>query len=300
MDTNTMQYTTETIAPDQIKIDTNLSRAFPHPAGTIKEMAESLVTAGQAQPIIVEPDPKEDGMYRIIAGTRRVQGAEYANSQGLTNGTPLMLTANVYRGLTDQDRVRLATSSNTGSPMSPIDKAHSYKAMRDQGLTLEEVGSVMGAKKSYVSVVLRALDLPKKVQKHIHDGKGSVDAAVMILAVEDEEDRKKQFEEFVTDGISQTEAKARRASKAAKDAEEGGRVKRKQRTLKQVLQALRDLAFVVGSDEEGADKKTLPRTKVNVVADILLDYSVSKFGENKLADKLAEVIPGNYKEKEKD
>lgn len=118
----------------------------------IDELAASLKEVGQLEPLIVTP--YTDGRYLIIAGHRRYQAAPVA---GLSK-----LEVIVRADVSDEQRaIRGITSNLQREDTPPIERAQHLKALIESfGFTQEELASKLGKDKTWISAMLRILELP--------------------------------------------------------------------------------------------------------------------------------------------
>lgn len=130
----------------------------------LEELAESLRARGVVQPLIVRPDPKEEGAYQIVAGERRYRAARMA---GLTE------VPAVVRDYGEQDVMEIAIVENVQrADLDAIEEGRAYKALIERfGHTQEQVASALGKSRSHVANQMRLLQLPPEVQDHLAAGR---------------------------------------------------------------------------------------------------------------------------------
>jgi ParB family transcriptional regulator, chromosome partitioning protein len=140
-------------------------------------LADSIKELGVLQPILVRE--KGDGNYELIAGERRWRAAQLA---GLTS-IPV-----IVRDADDSGSLEQAIVENLHrKDLNAIDEASAYRQMIDDfGMTHEQVGQRTGKSRTAVSNLLRLLQLPPKVQKHLIDEKLSEGHARALLGTDDE------------------------------------------------------------------------------------------------------------------
>jgi ParB family transcriptional regulator, chromosome partitioning protein len=179
----------------------------------IEELAESVRAQGLVQPVVVRPDPA--GGYELIAGERRWRAARVA---GLATVPALV------RETDDRESLLLALVENVArEDLSPVDEARAYAVLMDEfGLTLGEVGEHVGRSKPTVSNRLRLLELPDDVLGLLERGQLSEGHARAVLAVPDNEERRRLARRIVRGGMS-----VRAAERAARWA--GARTKPRRR-----------------------------------------------------------------------
>ena len=159
----------------------------------IEELAESVRVQGLVQPVVVRPSA--EGGYELIAGERRWRAARVA---GLATVPALV------RETDDRDSLLLALVENVArEDLSPVDEARAYAAlMAEFGLSLGEVAEHVGRSKPTVSNRLRLLELPDDVLGLVERGQLSEGHARAVLAVPDNEERRRLVRRIVRQGLS--------------------------------------------------------------------------------------------------
>ncbi|HWM14467.1 MAG TPA: ParB/RepB/Spo0J family partition protein [Gaiellaceae bacterium] len=159
----------------------------------IEELAESVRVQGLVQPVVVRPS--SEGGYELIAGERRWRAARVA---GLATVPALV------RETDDRDSLLLALVENVArEDLSPVDEARAYAALMDEfGLSLGEVAEHVGRSKPTVSNRLRLLELPDDVLGLVERGQLTEGHARAVLAVPDNEDRRRLVRRIVRQGLS--------------------------------------------------------------------------------------------------
>jgi ParB family transcriptional regulator, chromosome partitioning protein len=179
----------------------------------IDELAESIRAQGLVQPVVVRTAP--DGGYELIAGERRWRAARVA---GLATVPALI------RETDDRDSLLLALVENVArEDLSPVDEARAYAVLMDEfALGLGEVAEQVGRSKPTVSNRIRLLELPDDVLGLLERGQLSEGHARAVLAVPDNEERRRLARRIVRQGMS-----VRAAERAARWA--GARTKPRRR-----------------------------------------------------------------------
>ena len=187
-------------------------RRFDHeaPAG----LAESIRTQGVVQPVLVRP--RAGGGWELIAGERRWRAARQA---GVTT------VPAVVRQADDRDSLLLALVENVArEQLSPVEEARAYAALLDEfALSLGDVSERVGRSKPTVSNRLRLLELPDDVLGMVERGELTEGHARAVLAVPDQEGRRRLACQIVRRGLT-----VRAAERAARWA--GARQKPRART----------------------------------------------------------------------
>jgi len=156
-------------------------------------LAESIRHQGMLQPVVVRPRPA--GGYELIAGERRWRAAKEAGVEAV----PALV-----READDRDSLLLALVENVArEQLSAVEEARAYAVLLDEfGLSLGEVAERVGRAKSSVSNRLRLLELPDEVLWMLVRGELTEGHARAVLAVPDDDGRKKLAKRIVRTGMS--------------------------------------------------------------------------------------------------
>jgi ParB family chromosome partitioning protein len=171
-------------------------------------LADSIRAQGVLQPVVVRP--REGGGYELIAGERRWRAAREA---GLASVPALVRDAD------DRDTLLLALVENVArEDLSPLEEARAYAVLIDEfALSLGEVAERVGRSKPAVSNRLRLLELPHEVMGMLERGLLTEGHARAVLAVPDDDGRRRLAQTIVREGLSVRAAeKAARFSGAAR------------------------------------------------------------------------------------
>ena len=177
-------------------------------------LADSVRAQGVIQPVVVRR--RVEGGWELIAGERRWRAAREAG---------LATLPAVVREADDRDSLLLALVENVArEDLSPIEEARAYALLIDEfGLSLGEVSERVGHSKPAVSNRMRLLDLPDDVLGMVERGELSEGHARAVLAVPDQEGRRRLAREIVKTGMSvrAAEGKARWAGARQKPRKKG-------------------------------------------------------------------------------
>ncbi|HSX22507.1 MAG TPA: ParB/RepB/Spo0J family partition protein [Gaiellaceae bacterium] len=163
-------------------------------------LAESIRTQGVIQPLLVRP--RDAGGWEIVAGERRWRAAREAGRTTVPA---------VVREADDRDTLLLGLIENVArEQLTPVEEARAYAVLIDEfSLSLGEVAERVGRSKPSVSNRIRLLDLPDDVLGMVERGQLSEGHARAVLAVPDNEGRRKLAREIVQKGLSVRAAEQR-------------------------------------------------------------------------------------------
>ncbi len=180
-------------------------------------LADSIKREGIVQPVLVRP--RAAGGFELIAGERRWRAAQAA-------GAPTLPA--LVRETDDRDTLLLGLVENVArEQLTPVEEARAYAVLLDEfGLSLGEIAERVGHSKPAVSNRIRLLELPEDVLGMVERGELTEGHARAVLAVPDNDGRRRLAREIVTKGLT-----VRAAERAARWA--GARTKpRKTATTK--------------------------------------------------------------------
>jgi ParB family chromosome partitioning protein len=176
----------------------------------LEELTASIRDKGVLQPILVRPQPGEDGVWQIIAGERRWRAAQAAR---LTQ-VPI-----VVREMDDREVLEVAIIENVQrADLNPVEEAQAYGLLMERfGRTQDALAGVVGKSRSHVANTLRLLQLPADVLEHVSEGRLSAGHARALITARDPS---ALAEAVLKDGLNvrQAEALARRSAEGPKTA----------------------------------------------------------------------------------
>jgi len=177
----------------------------------VSGLAESIKAQGLIQPVVVRP--RLEGGYELIAGERRWRAAREAGLETLPA---------VIREADDRDTLLLGLVENVArEDLSPVEEARAYALLLDEfRLSLADVAERVGKAKPTVSNRLRLLELPPDVLELVDRNELGEGHARAVLAVPDNDGRRRLAKQIVRDGMS-----VRAAERAARSA--GARTKQR-------------------------------------------------------------------------
>jgi ParB family chromosome partitioning protein len=177
-------------------------------------LAGSIRAQGVLQPVVVRSRPA--GGYELIAGERRWRAAREAGVATIPA---------VVREADDRDSVLLALVENVArEQLSPVEEARAYAVLIDEfELSLGDLAERVGRSKPAVSNRVRLLELPEDVLAMVGRNELTEGHARAVLAVPDNDGRRKLARRIVREGLS-----VRAAERAARWA--GARTKERKAT----------------------------------------------------------------------
>jgi ParB family transcriptional regulator, chromosome partitioning protein len=171
-----------------------------HDAEAAHGLADSVRVQGVIQPVVVRP--RLAGGFELIAGERRWRAAREA-------GLPTVPA--IVRDADDRDSLLLALVENVAREnLSPVEEARACALLMDEfGLSLGDVSERVGRSKPSVSNRMRLLDLPDDVLAMVEREELSEGHARAVLAVPDQDGRRRLAREIVKTGMSVRAAEQR-------------------------------------------------------------------------------------------
>jgi ParB family transcriptional regulator, chromosome partitioning protein len=171
-----------------------------HDSEAARGLADSVRVEGVIQPIVVRP--RLAGGFELIAGERRWRAAREAG---------LATVPAIVRDADDRDSLLLALVENVAREnLSPVDEARACALLIDEfDLSLGDVSERVGRSKPSVSNRMRLLDLPDDVLAMVEREELSEGHARAVLAVPDQEGRRRLAREIVKTGMSVRAAEQR-------------------------------------------------------------------------------------------
>jgi ParB family transcriptional regulator, chromosome partitioning protein len=156
-------------------------------------LAESIKSQGIIQPIVLRP--RAAGGYELVAGERRWRAAREAN---------LQILPALVRDAADRDALLLGLVENVArEALTPIEEARAFAVLVDEfELSLGEIAERVGASKPAVSNRLRLLELSDDILGMVERGELTEGHARAVLAVPDNEGRRRLARKIVRQGLS--------------------------------------------------------------------------------------------------
>ena len=164
----------------------------------LQDLTASITEKGVIQPLIVRPDPNNQGGYQIVAGERRWRAAQRAKLHSI----PVLI-----RELTDTEVLELAIIENIQrSDLNAVEEAMGYRQLMDKfGHTQEKMAAALGKSRSHIANLLRLLNLPSEVQEYLQNGQISAGHARALVPAVDPVALARQI---ISKGLSVRQAEA--------------------------------------------------------------------------------------------
>ena len=162
----------------------NISQIEPNPSQPrkkfkdeeLKELSTSIKNRGLIQPIIVKPT--NHNQFQIIAGERRWRACQLNGMHEIDC---------VIKDLDDTNVLEAALIENIQrEDLNVIEEANAYKGLIDiKKINNETLAKLIGKSSSYVSNILRLLELDEKIQQMVTEGDLSMGHARALIGVPD-------------------------------------------------------------------------------------------------------------------
>jgi ParB family transcriptional regulator, chromosome partitioning protein len=162
--------------------------------GELTELEESLKASGLLQPITVRRRPGKDG-FELIAGERRLRAATKLGWKAIPA---------IIKDIDDKTLLTFALVENLQrADLNPIEEGEGYHRLaKEFGMTQQEIAEVVGKDRTTVANMLRVLQLPDSVRRHLQDGKLTIGHAKVLLGLDDPDHIQALAEEIVNEGLS--------------------------------------------------------------------------------------------------
>jgi ParB family chromosome partitioning protein len=166
---------------------------------SLQQLAQSLMTAGQLQPIRVRWSG-EHAKWIIISGERRYRAA-------LLAGLKTIACLFIDRPLTESEiRQESLIENLLREDLRPIEAAQGYRQLMElNGWTIQQVAEALNITKGTVSKALSLLKLPEDIQAQVDEGTISPSAAYEVSRLDGEEARRELAARIVTEGLKRDE-----------------------------------------------------------------------------------------------
>ena len=140
----------------------------------IKELADSIQKYGLLQPVVLIRD---NGEYILVAGERRLRAVKLLDEE--------RIKAIVVDYSKDDLREYALIENIQREDLNPIEVAYSLQSLiKEHGYTHEELANAIAKSRSYVTNLLRILNLPEFVHEKIKKGILSVGHAKVLIGLD--------------------------------------------------------------------------------------------------------------------
>jgi ParB family chromosome partitioning protein len=168
----------------------------------LEEMARSIGELGVLQPVLVRP--LQDGSYGLIAGERRWRAARLAGLQRI----PALVS-----GYDDPAALEVGLIENMArEDLNPVEEARGCATLANElGLSYREIGERLGRSKSWVSNLMRILNLSDGILELMERGELTLRHGRALLEAKDPRMRSQLARAAVQEGwgVNRLEARAR-------------------------------------------------------------------------------------------
>ena len=163
----------------------------------VRELAESIREQGLLQPVLVVP---RDGKYEIVAGHRRYLAHRLIGQVDIKA---------IVREMSDEEILIIRATENVQrEDLSPIEEARVYGVLRDKlGYTMEDIARKMGKNRMTIKKYLTLLDLPMDMQDLVGKKVLSMEVALVLKEIDDDDLRRYYVVTAVDNGVSSKTAK---------------------------------------------------------------------------------------------
>lgn len=144
-----------------------------------------------------------DDSFQLRDGDRRLTAIELLMNEGVVfeEGVPVIIEP---RGISDKDSLIRMFEANTGKPFLPLEEAAVFKRMRESGMSLKEICSVVQRSDTYVIETLSLLSADVSVKEALEEGKIS---ATLAKSISSKKKDKKEQKVLVTRALTSDSAK---------------------------------------------------------------------------------------------
>jgi ParB family transcriptional regulator, chromosome partitioning protein len=163
-------------------------------ANELAELEESLKASGLLQPISVRRRSGKDG-FELIAGERRLRAATRLGWKAIPA---------IIKDIDDRTLLTLALVENLQrSDLNPIDEGEGYQRLtKEFAMTQQDIADTVGKDRTTIANMLRILQLPDAVRKHLQNGKLTIGHAKVLLGLDEPTRVQELAEEIVRDGLT--------------------------------------------------------------------------------------------------
>jgi ParB family chromosome partitioning protein len=177
----------------------------------LRPLAASIQSHGVLQPVVVR---RVGDRYQLVIGERRYRASRMAGRTTIPA---------IVRTVSDDDSLKYALMENLQrEDLNPVEEAHGYRMLQElYGLTVKEIGEILGRDRSTVANTLRLLNLPPPVIALIEAGKLKAGHARAILSIEGEEAQIEWARRVAEEGITVRDVERRGAPRRGRKRRRG-------------------------------------------------------------------------------
>ncbi|CAG0981149.1 Chromosome-partitioning protein Spo0J [Anaerolineae bacterium] len=208
-------------------------------------LVASIRSKGVLQPLIVAPDG------RLLAGRRRLEAARRAGLE--------QVPVRVCEVTSERSAIEIGLVENVErTDLDPLTRAKAYRALIDQGASVEEVADLVGQGTRHVYQLLQLFDLHPQVQQAVHTRVLSfADARALVLL--EQADQVAVFEEIQV--AAKSKPLTSRQVKARVDA-------------RRVMRLVQENAKRSEQAQKGNESRSADSPQDNAPVSVTLDYAV--------------------------
>jgi ParB family chromosome partitioning protein len=196
----------------------------------LEELARSIEENGLLQPLLVRLAPAAPGKYELVVGERRLRAVQ---SLGWTE------VPAVTREVDDDTLLVLALVENLQrEALNPLEEAEGYQVLMEKhGLSHAGIGRSVGKSRSTVANMVRLLQLPASVLRHVTAGSLTSGHARALLALNDQKKMAELARRAIEEGWSVREMERQAGVDSVKKTKKSkGRVPKRRDPVLQALE----------------------------------------------------------------
>lgn len=137
----------------------------------LKELADSIGSSGQLQPIIITPIENNPNRFYIIAGHRRVEALKLLNKE--------VVAAISYQASDEDLRIYAIVENLQRENLTPIEESFAIKSLVDSGMKQIDIVKKLGKSKSSISRLMKISSLDKSLTDYIQENNEKVKLNVL-------------------------------------------------------------------------------------------------------------------------
>jgi ParB family chromosome partitioning protein len=221
---------------DRVIADPNQPRKEFDEAG-LAELAESLKTRGQLQPIRVRWDEAAE-RYVVVVGERRWRAAQRA---GLDSIVCVVAPGNASPEELLEDQL---VENALRQDLKPVEEARAYRQLLDRlSISQRQLAERLHVSPQKVTRALALLELPVDVQESVEQGAIAPQTAYEISRIDDTDEQRELIEKARRGELKREAVRERATKSPRKERKETGRVE---------FRTTRGVVTVTGSDDVAA------------------------------------------------